>query len=183
MLGFSTFHLEFHLAHLILRQTETASTCADSSTTSSESLVDLSFLQLESSSGKTAPHSIYQAHDSVVFCGWSNAQWTGYVFTNTGHNALPYADEEDEEIPGALDIDYGFDFDLGRKIWDAREYWLRIVAFRCQLVWREWFYLVRTVEEAIETWVGHIFTTSRRQLTENIRVCVIHATITLPKTT
>jgi hypothetical protein len=93
---------------------------------------------------------------SIVICGWSNTQWTGYVFTNGDDED---AEEEADELRGFfLTTEYGFDFSTSQdhaQTWDARRYWLRLVAHRCQQVLSEWRYLVLTVEEGVESWVRH----------------------------
>jgi hypothetical protein len=142
------------MAHLLLRKSLQIVDLAGSREEVGKTgpLLDLAFLELADSDGKVAPHSIYQGHMSVVICGWSNLQWTGYAFTKADNDDL---DEEDqEELRGHfLTSLYGFDFCLPREsanCWDARRYWLRLVAHRCQYVLREWLYLVRTVEEGVE---------------------------------
>jgi hypothetical protein len=156
-MGFPTYRLEFHMAHLLLRKlpqiTDIAAGSEDVDKTGS--LLDLSFLELVGHDGNVAPHSIYQGHMSVVICGWSNLQWTGYVFTKADNDDL---DEEDEdEFRGHfLTSQYGLDFVLPRQsthCWDARRYWLRLVAHRCQYVLREWLYLVHTILYGVESWV------------------------------
>ncbi|CAN9390927.1 unnamed protein product [Alternaria alternata] len=156
IMGFRTYRLEFHMAHLLLRKSLQIVDLAGSREEVGKTgpLLDLAFLELADSDGKVAPHSIYQGHMSVVICGWSNLQWTGYAFTKADNDDL---DEEDqEELRGHfLTSLYGFDFCQPREsanCWDARRYWLRLVAHRCQYVLREWLYLVRTVEEGVESW-------------------------------
>jgi hypothetical protein len=98
----------------------------------------------------------------VVICGWTNSQWTGYAFANTGLDAEPF-EEPDEDEPKhdffAADnmLDYFKDADTSTG--DARKYWLQIIGIRCQVVLKEWQYLVTIVEEKIESRVrnGHIF--------------------------
>jgi hypothetical protein len=145
------------MAHLLLRGPTDAVNpdTGVSNHVGAASLVDLSFLGLVDSKGNVSPHSIYQGHMSVVICGWSDSQWTGYTFTNTDNDDID--DEELDEMRGHfLTTEYGFDFATPRdcaQTWDARRYWLRIVAHRCQHVLKEWLYLVHTVEEGVEAWV------------------------------
>ncbi|KAF1845932.1 uncharacterized protein K460DRAFT_417114 [Cucurbitaria berberidis CBS 394.84] len=161
--GFKTFRLEFHLAHLILRETTIRPHPEGNSIDGaiSQSLVDLSFLDLETSAGGVSSHSIYQAHISIVICGWSDSQWTGYAFANQGAKDSPREDEEedddDEEYvprrdPFAADNIYDYFMHADVQTWDARRYWLWIVAIRCQLVLKEWLYLVCTIEEGVQAW-------------------------------
>jgi hypothetical protein len=118
------------------------------------SLIDLSFLHLSDTDGTTSRHAISHRHMSVVICGWSNTQWTGYVFTSGDDED---AEEEVDELRGPfLTTEYGFDFSTTQdraQTWDARRYWLRLVAHRCQHVLSEWRYLVLTIEEGVESWV------------------------------
>jgi hypothetical protein len=163
MQGFTTFRLEFHLAHPILREVKgtppviTTSHIVDGSRTA---IADLSFLTPRASSGSTVQYMIYQAHISVVICGWSNTQWTGYAFTKTGLQDEA-AQEYDEGEPNpdlfAADRDDDYVKDADYPTWDARTYWLQIVAIRCQLILKEWTYLVHTIEERVHALVSHKF--------------------------
>jgi hypothetical protein len=149
-----TYQIEFHMAHLLLRQSnQTAGSVTDGS------VADLSFLELANADGQIVPHSIYQGHMSLVICGWSNLQWTGYVLTRADNDDLDV--EDIDEFRGHfLTSEYGFDFGTSpqsAKTWDAREYWLRLVAHRSQYVLQEWLYLVRTVEDGVEAWVCSSF--------------------------
>ncbi|KAH4071235.1 hypothetical protein HBI23_101520 [Parastagonospora nodorum] len=140
MIGFPTFRLEFHLAHLILRE----ESCKPKAGTSKPTSNDLSFLESGNSSGSSPTYKIRQAHISVVLCGWGNTRWTGYAFANTGLDAQPALDHDEDE-PNmdyfAADRDDDHVKDADTPIWDAREYWLQIVAIRCRLILKEWVYL------------------------------------------
>ncbi|KAH7401888.1 hypothetical protein DE146DRAFT_444682 [Phaeosphaeria sp. MPI-PUGE-AT-0046c] len=50
----------------------------------------------------------------------------------------------------AADRDADYVKDANKPIWDARTYWLQIVAIRCQLILKEWLYMVHTIEERME---------------------------------
>lgn len=155
MSGFLVFHLEFHLAHLILRNADDmvhqGIVDGDQKT---QSVANLDFLSLDTAPGHSSSNIVYQAHISVVVCGWSNNQWTGFAFVNTG---LPELDDEptEEDEPRhdlfAADREDDFFKDADMPTWDARKYWLEIVAVRCELILKEWLYLVRSVEEGIES--------------------------------
>jgi hypothetical protein len=157
IMGFPTYRLEFHMAHLLLRKLPQTADLAASrkEVDKTGSLLDLSFLKLADRDGKTAPHAIYQGHMSVVICGWSDLQWTGYAFTKADNDDLE--EEDEDELKGQfLTCLYGFDFGLSPETascWEARRYWLRLIAHRCQHVLREWLYLVHTIEEGVESWV------------------------------
>ena len=89
-------------------------------------------------------------------CGWSNNQWVGYAFANTGLPETPFEEQGEDEPKRDLfaaerDDDYIKDADA--PTWDARRYWLQVVAIRCELVLREWTFLVHTIEERIKHWV------------------------------
>ena len=166
--GWPTFCLEFHLAYLVLREVDPSPTekaGAAEKDTKNTPLVDLAWLDIQSSSGSvTTGHVIEEANVSVVVCGWSNTQWTGYAFANTRVEAEEEeeedtdSEEETEDMPQQdfLAAEDGLDYmlDANNPEWDARKYWLRVLSARCQLVWKEWQYLVRTVEDAIEAWVS-----------------------------
>lgn len=142
------------MEHLLLRPSS-----QNEGSVTDESIADLSFLELANADGQIAPHSIYRGHMTLVICGWSNLQWTGYVFSQADKDNLNT--EDIDELKGHfLTSEYGFDFNTppqSIKTWDARRYWLRLVAHRIQYVLREWLYLVRTVEEGVEAWVSSHF--------------------------
>lgn len=137
------------MAHLLLRQSpQTMSPGANGSA------ADLSFLNLVNIDGQVVPHSIYQGHMSLVVCGWSDLQWTGYAFILDENGEKEVV--ESDELRRHIASQYGFEFTTpsqSAQPWDARRYWLRLVAHRSQHVLREWLYLVRTVEEGVEEWV------------------------------
>ena len=165
MLGRASFHLGFHLAYLVLRETDSTTSTTDNDDRSKkaarDSSIDISFLDLESSCGPSSSrYHVRKANISIVTCGWSNTQWTSYAFANTRPEEEGDEEEEEEDYElfkqdffAAEDgLDYAMD--ANRAEWDARRYWLRIVAIRCQLVLKEWQYLVHTIEEGIEAWVS-----------------------------
>jgi len=168
MHGWPTFCLEFHLAYLVLRKVDpspTENAEAAEHETRNTPLVNLAWLDVQSSSDSVSRgHVIEEANISVVVCGWSNTQWTGYAFANTRVEAEEEEDndseEETEDIPQQdfLAAEDGLDYvlDANNPEWDARKYWLRVLSVRCQLVWKEWQYLVRTVEDAISAWVSPV---------------------------
>jgi hypothetical protein len=101
---------------------------------------------------------VCQAHITVIVSGPSNTEWTGYAFSNTGFEQSP-DDSDDEGDDCRLDFfatdtdadDCFIDADI--PYWDARSYWLQTVAIRCELVLREWLYLVHTIEERLQALV------------------------------
>ena len=144
MSGLITFRLEFHLADLILRE----DSCKLNAGTSTPTSNDISFLNSGNCSGSSSTYKIRQAHISVVLCGLSNTQWIGYAFANTGLDAQPALDYDEDEPKMdcfAADRDDDHIKDADMPTWDARRYWLQIVAVRCQLILKEWVYLVRTI--------------------------------------
>jgi hypothetical protein len=158
--GFTTFRLEFHLAHPILREAkdEPATTTPQAAGATQTHMADLSFLDPRSSSRNTPKFTIQQAHISVVVCGWSDTQWTGYAFSKTGledEEAQEYDEDEPKPDLFAADRDDDYIIDSERPAWDARKYWLKIVGIRCQLILNDWIYLVHTVEERVNALVSH----------------------------
>ncbi|XP_014561612.1 hypothetical protein COCVIDRAFT_33601 [Bipolaris victoriae FI3] len=149
ILGFRTYQLEFHMEHLLLRPSS-----QNEGSVTDDSIADLSFLELADGNGQIVPHSLYRGHMTLVICGWSNMQWTGYVFTQADNDGLDNKDID--KLKGHfLTSEYGFDFATppqSVQTWDARRYWLRLVAHRSQYVLQEWLYLIRTVEEGVEAW-------------------------------
>ncbi|KAF2034765.1 hypothetical protein EK21DRAFT_107892 [Setomelanomma holmii] len=152
--GFMEFCLELHLAYLILREPETGpDATTDQTLGDRESFERLSFLMDDPSADTATVPKIYQAHISVVICGWTNTQWTGYAFANTGlepESFEEYGEDEPKHDLFAADRSEDYVKDTDPPTWDARKYWLEIVGIRCQLVLREWQYLVNTVEDKVE---------------------------------
>jgi hypothetical protein len=158
MSGYMTFRLEFHLAHLILRESK------PDAGTHRTSVGNVSFLTSGASSTISPPYEMHQAHISIVVCGWSNKQWTGYAFANTGLDADSTLDY-DEDGPRldffAADRDDDHIKDADMPTWDARKYWLQVVAVRCRLVLKEWVYLVRNIEDCVRVLVTRAFLSGR----------------------
>lgn len=155
--GFATFRLEFHLAHLILRKPAACKNLDNNAGVHRSPVVDLNFLGVGDSTVENSLAYVYQAHISVVVCGWSSNQWTGYAIANTG---LPEEEFEAQEEygpkrdPFVADRSDDYVKDADAPEWDARRYWLQTVAIRCELILKEWIFLVRSVEEGIERWVS-----------------------------
>lgn len=167
MVGYPTFSLEFHISYLTLREVIGMPHRDGASVDEGANLssVDLSFLDLGLSSSANTFYSIDQAQISIVVCGWSNTHWTGYAFANTGSrkNLYEESDEEEDDDEDCREdtvfkqdlfaAEDGFDFAMHvqTKKWDARRYWLRIVAIRCRSILQEWQFLVHSLEEGIES--------------------------------
>lgn len=152
MIGFITFRLEFHLAHLILREAGSELNIGRPTPT----IDDLAFLHPKDSSTTSPKYTMHQAHISIVVCGWSNDKWTGYALANTGLDDGPPSDnDEDDPRPDWFAADRVDDYlkDSDLPTWDARNYWLQIVAVRCQLILKEWVHLVRTIGERVQMMV------------------------------
>ncbi|KAI5377944.1 hypothetical protein J4E82_003324 [Alternaria postmessia] len=172
--GWTSFCLEFHLAYLTLRKVKPTS-IGNATGVKHKSvdrvLLDLACLGSQSSSNDDiSQHLIQEANVSVVVCGWSDTQWTGCAFVNTGIEVEEEEEEKEEEEYAddseteeetenqfqqdflAAENSFHYAVDANTPEWDARKYWLKVLSIRCQLVWKEWQYLVRTVEDAIETW-------------------------------
>lgn len=162
--GFTTFRLEFHLSYLVMREVVKSTDAALTSNTCTQpsSIANLSFLSLELSATNSPKHTICQAHVSIIVFGESNTQWTGYAFVRTGLVSNPRPQTQDAEdtcdeprpdfFAADRDVDYVKDADV--PTWDARTYWLQVVAIRCRLILKEWLYMVHTIEERIEILVG-----------------------------
>jgi hypothetical protein len=168
MNGFTTFRLEFHLSYLVMRE-QASSGCAGSPSgtyVQQPSVVDLSFLSQGPSLTTLPEHTICQAQISIIVFGESNTQWTGYAFARTGLVSGPllqtqHADDSDDEPKAdffAADRDVDHVKDADSPTWDARTYWLQIVAIRCQLILKEWLYMVHTIEERVELLVSRPYT-------------------------
>lgn len=123
----------------------------------SNSYANITFLASAARSGNYPGYEICQAHISVVICGRSNTQWTGYAFANTGLEDMEYQEQDEgEPVHDLFAADRPDDFFLEADLpfWDAREYWLQIVAIRCQLVLKDWRFLVHILEEDVASWVS-----------------------------
>ena len=112
--------------------------------------------------------NIYEAHISIVICGWNHTNWTGWAFAKTDFAVEEREEEEDDETwfnfeeceekedEDTMAEDYfasdgvGETLDANVPIWDPRYYFLRILAIRLDIVLREWRYLVQTIEYSIE---------------------------------
>lgn len=169
MNGFKTYRLEFHLTYLVMRKKDTlARPSASGNGTRRHPATDLSFLDTSISSGEALSYCIYKAHISIVLCGWSDTQWTGYAFANTGLPEEPFV-EQDEGEPKqdlfAADRDNDYVQDADAPNWDARKYWLQIVAIRCELIRKEWTFLVRTIEGKVHKLVRLIHPWTAQSLT------------------
>jgi hypothetical protein len=156
--------LEFHLAHLKLlerKRAPGATSAGDAGT--SESIADLSFFTSgHLLSQSPSEYAISQAHITIVVSGPSNTQWTGYAFSSTGlgrdQDEGEYEGDNEDECKSdffAADRDDDYIIDADIPEWDARKYWLRTVAIRCDLVLKEWLYLVYTIEERLQALVRH----------------------------
>ena len=64
--------------------------------------------------------------------------------------------DEDDSTQDLFASDNELDFYISAEHMtsDARRYWIQVVTIRCQRILKEWMYLVRSVEEAIESWVS-----------------------------
>ncbi|EMD90963.1 hypothetical protein COCC4DRAFT_135910 [Bipolaris maydis ATCC 48331] len=146
---FKIYRLEFCMIHIRLKPPY-----QNGRPVTDDSVVDLSFLELADADGHIVPHSMYWGHITLVIGGWSNTQWTGYVFNQADKDELD-TEDIDELKRHFLISEYGFDFATppqSVKFWEVRRYWLRLVAHCSQYVLQEWLYLVRTVEEGVEAW-------------------------------
>lgn len=145
MTDFNTYQLGFHMPHLLLRPSPQAA-----GPNNEDSIADVSFLNLANATGEVFPHLIYRGHISLVICGWSDLQWTGYTFNRNNNVDLNL--EEIDKVRKCLYSEHGFDFatpSQSAQTRDARRYWLRLIAHRSQYVLRQWQYLVQTIEEGI----------------------------------
>lgn len=162
--GFITFRLEFHVSYLVMREQVSGGRAGSPIGTyvQQPSVVDISFLSRGQSLAALPEHTICQAQISIIVFGESNTQWTGYAFARTGlcsdsllqtHHTDDSEDEPKADFFAAdRDVDYVRDADS--PTWDARTYWLQIVAIRCQLILKEWLYMVHTIEERVELLVS-----------------------------
>ncbi|KAG9196556.1 hypothetical protein G6011_01677 [Alternaria panax] len=138
--GWKTFCLEFHLAYLIPREVKSSPAGEHADKSTNKSLIDLVCLGLQSSSDAvSSQHCIQEANISIVVCGWSNTGWTGYAFANTG-TKTEEEEVDDDDLDSRIQQDFlaaenGCDnvVDANSSEYDARKYWLRVLAIRCEL--------------------------------------------------
>lgn len=153
------------MAYLVLREVKSypaSKVVEHEGKSTNKPSIDLAFLGLQSSSDAISTQQfIKEANISIVVCGWSNTRWTGYAFANTDTEAEEEEEYDEDDLDFLPQQDFfaaenGFDkvVDANSSQCDAREYWLKILAIRCELVWKEWQNLVCTVEDAIEAWVS-----------------------------
>jgi hypothetical protein len=143
---------------------------------------DLPFFEsLGSSIGSNRSRwTIQEAHTSVVICGWSHAQWTGYAFSKgMSVDEETYGDEtydeETYEDTSEISEEY-FDEDMPAedlfasggsqhrfmectsKVMDPRIYFLHVLEIRVEMICQEWTYLVRSLEDGAVKWVSGLKT-------------------------
>lgn len=112
---------------------------------------DLTFLNLQTPKDERSQYGMLEAQISFVICGSANMRWAGYAFVDTAF--------DDEDLEDDCFVYDGFHedpislLDADLPIWDARQYFLRIVKISMFAVLKEWEYLVRNVERAIMQYV------------------------------
>jgi hypothetical protein len=165
---FTNFNLAFHVSYMKLRETKKVSSVTPGQGAGpGDNIADLSFLTVGSSSTNSSHYTLCQAHISIVICGWSNTQWTGYAFANTGldDTRREEADEDDPIVDWfAADSDDDYVRLADASIWDARRYWLLTIAIRCQLILKEWEHLVDTIEDHMRRYVRRQYSHSHQRL-------------------
>ncbi|KAH7355833.1 hypothetical protein BKA66DRAFT_539696 [Pyrenochaeta sp. MPI-SDFR-AT-0127] len=181
--GFLTFRLELSLPYLILRKRNyPPSPTVDVKNREKQLATDLSFLNMESSTGeRPTSFSILKAHDTILIFGCDHSQWTGYAISDhrptstdcwqvkeedkiqgndsgkgDDEDEAEESDDDEEEMPNEdLFASGGSDqiLDADNIVWDPREYFLRTAAIRIGVIFDEYSYLVQTLEAGITDWM------------------------------
>jgi hypothetical protein len=114
--------------------------------------------------------TIHEATTSVVICGASEYEWTGYAFGNgiQSDNEIfdditEYEHEQNDEHMPVTDMfaSYGSicqPLDSTNEEWDPRKYFLRVMKIRTEKVLREWTYLICSLEHGVVKWVSNQIT-------------------------
>lgn len=117
---------------------------------------DLSFLEIQTPEAPVGRrHGMFEAHFSFVICGSHEKRWAAYSFDDT-----EFDDEDlyDKIFPcegvHADPIASDDDTDAERPIWDAREYFLKIVSSRVRRATDSWDELLRPIERSIQEYVS-----------------------------
>jgi hypothetical protein len=112
-------------------------------------------------------------HDSVLICGLSHYDWTGYAFGNTGterdtfedeltfdsYDHIDEREEEREELPMFSDGPFTCGStdqpsECEPMTWDPRTYLLRCLKIRVDVSCREWTYLIQHFNSGAMKWVS-----------------------------
>ncbi|UPX18040.1 uncharacterized protein EKO05_0008363 [Ascochyta rabiei] len=178
--NFTTFHLEFHMPFLTLRECILRGRTSDGSP--DDAWPEMASLNIECHEHmRTCKYVIREAHVSVVICGWSHSKWVCWGFSNTHLDPTTRNEEPSEEFD-IYQEDYvstdgegpadGRTINLEQPIWCARRYWLQTVDIRMQIVHKEWTWLVRSTEADIKAWVSknRFFSTKDLETTQHNRL-------------
>lgn len=155
------FHLEFNMPYFAFRRssqkTEPQSN-APLRRRATREWTDVAFLGPAATGDlMTCRCGIHEAQISVVLCGSDDARWVAYAFVDTDFSGVPTEEYEDNpELNEDLIASdgKGVGVDASTPIWNAREYFLRIVDLRMRQILEEWRYIVRMVERSVRERVG-----------------------------
>lgn len=143
-----SFELELHLPFFALR-------CHSMRTGENRRIPirkveDLSFLRIKPLAGHRL--ALYEAQFSLVLSCWNENTWTAYAFEDTDFNDPEEDEEEDEEgydVHG-ITLDYVAGVpEPAVPMYNAKEYFIWVLAIRSDKILREWRAVCRVVERAV----------------------------------
>lgn len=153
-MGYPIFRIEFHFPYFRLRNSPVSEGNAQGiNPRLARKKINLSFLDIAPASSSKVRYALHEAHSSVTIVGSDHARWVAYGFSDSEDSLGEDPEEEYETGFQGYDI-FGIDLIADTPIWDPREYYLRSLKARTTQLSREWMYLARTVENAVE-WVCH----------------------------
>jgi hypothetical protein len=166
------FRLELHITYFQLRLEElhNTPTCHPGPW---QRWTELCFLKPRAHVGTSSRYAIRETRETIVISGQFSSSWVGIGLSlgasgcATGDSGEEYDpdDELDEKDQDEWDVDAdrqpdifaphdAFEHPLDGQIWDPREYYLRVVSTRIEMVCREWRYMIQEVECGIREQVS-----------------------------
>lgn len=151
--GFLTFTLALHLPFFLVRNTPPQTLGANLNARPQRAWIDLSFLDRDNnetpSQHPKKTWGMIEAHISCVVTGTDDWRWTCWGFVDAELSGFLHDLSEDD-----LAMDQLAAVPADVPIWRPRNYWLKVLEFRVNLVMREWEYLIHRVELATIRYVS-----------------------------
>ncbi|KAH7403912.1 hypothetical protein BKA64DRAFT_463174 [Cadophora sp. MPI-SDFR-AT-0126] len=155
--GFQTFSLEFNIPYYVLRKSKEP--CGDIRKQSNgdplrtlRELPPVSFLSMTTNSKSTSVnehHYLYEATTSIVVTGSDHYIWAAYAFVDTYFDSRESADGYHEwkgQRRGRADPLAAGQINADDPIWDPREYFLKVIEIRTDLISMEWSQIINMLE-------------------------------------
>ncbi|KAH6441610.1 hypothetical protein HBI59_115730 [Parastagonospora nodorum] len=162
--GYSEYHMEFHIPYFAMRRSRPEHDFDGRRKRGHRGWMNIAFLDArETASSSEEVCGVHQAQISVTICGTDNLRWTAFCFEDRSF-------DEDSEMGNDEQTDFHQSDQLAKgsfggedTIWDAREYFLRVLLIRMRHVLKEWVELVRLIDSGIKqhSW-GRLFFSPKR---------------------